>query len=270
MRRRLDGLLLCCLIAGGTGLLSSQSARTEFGLAENDVKQKMVGVLANGNLSIYPDKKLFQAANPAARVAFVKTVLGWAKTYCESPAFRADYDRQRAEAKPLPRPSKGTPDERFAQYLADQQKGLENMKQTVAKMTPDMQKQMEGTVKQMEANMERTSRDPKIKAIITEGFRKENEADQKAYQATLAAYDAKFPADPKALIAGRLRQFLNVSKDVAFDAKLVPSGVGRMKFADPLYEAKPSDWKLCYRAGKEPVEAARAFAADWLRQIEGR
>jgi len=40
-----------------------------------------------------------------------------------------------------------------------------------------------------------------------------------------------------------------------------------MKFADPKYEAKSGGWKLCYRAGKESVEAARAFAQTWLKGL---
>jgi hypothetical protein len=31
-----------------------------------------------------------------------------------------------------------------------------------------------------------------------------------------------------------------------------------------VYENKPVEWKLCYRAGKETVEAARAVASQWL------
>lgn len=72
------------------------------------------------------------------------------------------------------------------------------------------------------------------------------------------------------LIAARLRQFLDATKDVAFDAKLLPAGGGLMKFADPQYESRSTYWKMCYRAGKAPVEAARAFAADWLRQLEAK
>jgi hypothetical protein len=72
------------------------------------------------------------------------------------------------------------------------------------------------------------------------------------------------------LIAARLHQFLELSQDSAFDAKLVPKGGGKMKFADPQYETKSNQWKLCYRVGREPVQAARSFAIEWLRQIEGK
>lgn len=38
-------------------------------------------------------------------------------------------------------------------------------------------------------------------------------------------------------------------------------------FADPAYERKSPEWKRCYRAGKQPVDAARTFATTWLRQL---
>ena len=40
-----------------------------------------------------------------------------------------------------------------------------------------------------------------------------------------------------------------------------------MAFVDPRYEEKPSEWKVCYRAGKEPVETARAMAQEWLQEM---
>jgi hypothetical protein len=38
-------------------------------------------------------------------------------------------------------------------------------------------------------------------------------------------------------------------------------------FADPAVEAKPSEWKMCFRAGKPATEAARAFAQKWLNDL---
>jgi len=60
---------------------------------------------------------------------------------------------------------------------------------------------------------------------------------------------------------------------VDFGAKLVPCKNSRQQhtcFADPTHEKKPQEWKRCYRAGKQPVEAARALARNWLREIEKR
>jgi len=270
MRRITSPHILLGLIGGliaGVAIVLAQSTLADFGVRETEVKGQIVYALVNGQVPVYPDRARFRAASPALRAAFVKNGLGWVKSYTESPAFKADYNRQRDAAKPAPSTSKGTPDEQFAKYLEEQRKGLEEMKKNVAKMTPEMQKQMAEVVKQMEASIERTSKDPQMAAMMKQGYAHEAESDQQKYQESLAKYQTEYPADPRVLIASRLRQFLELSKDIPFDAKLVPAGDGKMRFADPQYEAKPDDWKLCYRAGKEAVEAARAYATDWLRQI---
>lgn len=270
MRLRGNWLYPLCLavIAAGTAIVAAQSSLADFGINESQLKSRLARAVVDGYIPMYPNAKLFHAATPAVRAAFVKNSLSWMKTYTESPAFQSDYDKLRAEAKPAPPKSKGTPDEQFAKYLAEQRQSVEEMKKNVAKMPPDMQKQMQATIQQMEASVEQQAKDPQMAAMLKQGIAQQAESDKKTYEKNMADYEAKFPADPKVLIASHLHKFLDLSKDVAFAAKLVPGGNGKMKFADPQYEGKSDQWKLCYRAGQEPVEAARAFATDWLRQIE--
>lgn len=272
MRLRANSCFLFCLVMLGAWVATvlAQNSLADFGLKEDVLKQHIVSSLIYGTIPVYPDKKAFRTASPASQAAFVKNALGWVKAYSESAAFKADYDKQRESAKPAPPTPKGTPDEQFAKLQADQRKSLEDMKKSIAKMSPDMQKQMAGVVKQMEASVEQTAKDPKMAAMMKQSYANANISDQKDYQDRLAKYAKEYPPDPRVLIAVRLHQFLDLSQDIAFDAKLVPSGYGKMRFADPKYEAKSGQWKLCYRAGREPVQAARAFATDWLRQIERR
>jgi len=272
MRLRASSFVSLCLVMLGAWVATvlAQSSLADFGLNENELKQGIVGSLVYGNISVYPDTKLFKSASPARQAAFVKNALSVVKAYSESAAFKSGYEKQRESAKPSAPQSKGTPDEQFAKYLAEQRQSLKTMKENVAKMSPDMQKQMEDTVKQMEAMVERSAKDPQMAAMMKQGYANESVSEKKDYQDRLAKYEKEYPADPRFLIAVRLHQFLDLSQGIAFDAKLVPNGAGKMKFADAQYEAKPSQWKLCYRAGREPVQAARAFATEWLRQIEGK
>jgi len=39
-------------------------------------------------------------------------------------------------------------------------------------------------------------------------------------------------------------------------------------FADPKYEGKDDKWKMCFRAGKEVVSAAREEAQKWLKDLQ--
>jgi len=68
-------------------------------------------------------------------------------------------------------------------------------------------------------------------------------------------------------VAMRLRAFLDATRDLDFTAKLVEEGKVR-KFADPALEAKPSEWKMCFRAGKPATDAAREFARKWLADLQ--
>jgi len=67
-------------------------------------------------------------------------------------------------------------------------------------------------------------------------------------------------------VARRLREFLTMSADVNFDAKLVTSN-GAKLFADPALQGKPDAWKMCFRAGREATAAARTAAQAWLKEL---
>jgi len=41
-------------------------------------------------------------------------------------------------------------------------------------------------------------------------------------------------------------------------------------FAAEAFEAKPAEWKMCFRAGKPATDAARAFAQKWLNDLQGQ
>ena len=72
-----------------------------------------------------------------------------------------------------------------------------------------------------------------------------------------------YPSDPSEMVKQRLQDFLVVSKTVDFDAE-----VQNKKFVRPDYERKSAQWKMCYRAGKEVVEAAQTEAIKWLQELE--
>ncbi|HNY64111.1 MAG TPA: hypothetical protein PKM41_01655 [Deltaproteobacteria bacterium] len=270
MKLRLNLVIVSCLAIMGicAAAAVAQTSLDDFGLDEKALKSGAVDSLAYGTITVYPDRKLFKEASPSARAAFVRSALGWVKAYTETDAFKADYRKKREAARPAPPKSKGTPDEQHAKVIAEQRKGIEDMKKTMSQMPPDMQKQMQETIKQLEANLARTAKDPQMAAMMKQGFEQTAASEKRDYQGRVEAWEKKYPADPKVLIAARLRQFLDLSRDIPFDARLVKDKYGKMRFVDSQYESRPSEWKLCYRAGREPVQAARAFAQEWLGQIE--
>ena len=75
--------------------------------------------------------------------------------------------------------------------------------------------------------------------------------------------DKKYPANPDELIKKRLQSFMEISATVDFDATLNGS-----MFANPEYEKKSDQWKMCFRAGKAVIAAAREEVATWLKELE--
>jgi hypothetical protein len=204
-------------IAWIAGALAADSMAA-FGLKANELEARIVESLANGYIPAQPDKKAFKAAPPETQAAFVRSTLSWFKTYTETDTFKTDYANQRASAKPAPAESKGTADQQYAAFLEEQRKDIERTKQEIAQMPPEMQKQMQGVVKQMEDNLAKSAKDPQMAEIMKDSYAKEAIAAQQDYQERMATWEKKYPEDPKALVAARLRQFLEVSQSVDFDA----------------------------------------------------
>ena len=45
---------------------------------------------------------------------------------------------------------------------------------------------------------------------------------------------------------------------------------GKKRFVNPIYESKNQEWKQGFRAGKEATEMARAFAKQWLSELQNK
>ena len=266
--RSCRGATLASVLGFVVSAVAMQGALTALGVNEADIKPRVVWALTYGNVPISLAAKAFKTADSAVRPKLVQGALAWAKAYTESATFKAEYDRQRESGKPKPPQPKGTVDDELALQKAEQRKNLDNMKKNLEKMSPEMRKSMEAVVKQSEEQFARTESDPKMQAMMRQAIEMRRVAEEKSYRESLAAFEKRFPADPKTLIARRLQEFLDASRDVDFSAKVLPGERGKMKFADPKYEAKSGAWKLCYRAGKESVEAARAFAETWLKGLQ--
>ena len=94
-----------------------------------------------------------------------------------------------------------------------------------------------------------------------------HEQSMKEYNEKVAQWEKEFPAGNfRPLLKKRLREFLDATAGIDFNAKLAGKGK-KMLFVNPDYESKDGNWKRCFRAGKEATEAARAFAQAWLKEL---
>ena len=278
MRRR----RLAAAVAGSVlcvAALMAQDTLTTAGVRPEQAQAALFEALGTGHLYDDAARTAFlKAATNEARVAMVNAALTWAKAFTESPEFAKRFATARTQAEPrLAMGRKWSADEELTrrQILLDQRIATEKKRLEAPaspRQTPEQQQAQrastEQRIKTMEADRARYD-DPAARAEL----RRPLEAEDQRYAEEHARWEEDFPADPRAAIARRLREFLALSATVDFGAGLVPcrsSSQRRACFADPLYEKKPQEWKRCFRAGKLPVEAAQAFATNWLRELEQR
>lgn len=196
----------------------------------------------------------------------VKVVQAWgreAKAYAASQAFRdryAAWRKERVKAPTAPRSgAQWKADQKAA--LAEQQAGLKQLEAQIASMPKEMQAEMRATLAQMKRDLAEA---PQMSDADYEAM-----AGMAAQQAKADASqrEAEVPADPKVKLRAALKGFLAATEGVDYGAAIQVQN-GRRVFVNRALEAKPGPWKMAFRAGKEPAEAARAFARSWLAELK--
>ncbi len=238
-----------------------------FGVKNSEVSARLAGAFIENHLPVYPSARSYHAASTSAQVAFVKAFLATVKAGTQTNTFRADYAKRRASAKPQPPKDNGSADDQVSAQQARQRKQIEDTKKQIASMPANMQPQMLAMIQKMEDDMKKQDADSRYQSMLKQGAELQGQEDQKRYERDSADWQIRFPENPDELIAKRLKEFLALSAEIDFGAQLTASGKGVSRFADAQYEKKSSEWKLCFRAGREPVAAARAFAQEWLKQL---
>lgn len=74
-------------------------------------------------------------------------------------------------------------------------------------------------------------------------------------------------ADLNTVIKKHLNTFISLCESVDFQAKTEKKGT-TIYFTEKENELKPKTWKLLYRMGKEPTNAAKMAAQNWLKTIQ--
>jgi hypothetical protein len=195
---------------------------------------------------ISPGKHLKSVA-PSARVAVTRAILGAIKSSLES-AEGLKLWRQSLEPDPPNSPEAVLADEesRLATPLEEQGIAPEDM--------PDLK----GFRQHLSDDIARRKRTLP--------------SDMASYRSELARWKARRD-DPAAAQKLELRsflaRFLAQTDQFPWGAKLVADPKGVQRFAEPQLEKKPLWWKACFRAGREPTDAARQFAAAWLQELGG-
>lgn len=246
--------------------VAAQDHLATLGISEGRAKEAVFDSFMAGAVSIAGKPAAFITMPPAARVALVNFALMLARTFAESDDFKRRYADHREANGPEPLPEEQSADAIFKK----QREGFENqvaeMRKLFDQITPEQRATLEQGWKEMREQfdaMEKGERRTQIEANINA-----QRAEQvRQREAAMKEFEKTYPADARALVAMRLRRFLDVTKDVDYSAQLVDKDKKKV-FADAALEARPAEWKMAFRAGKPATDAARTFAQKWLNDLQ--
>lgn len=257
--------MTACLVASAIGATGQAAdVLAQLGIPVQAAREAAATAISNGLYNPGLPSHAFKLLSPAARADAATAGIAWLKIYTASPEFRQHYARIRETHKPVPPQFDGTPEDELKKSAAEQKQEAEESKKAIASLPPEQRKALEQALETTAAKMDTHE----MRTIRLDGIVMARAERMKEYEQALAGWKTTYPENPAPAIARRLREFLALSADVDFAATLKPQGT-RMQFANPAYQAKGSQWKLCYRAGREATTAARAAVSSWLKELGG-
>jgi len=262
MRFYVTGTLICVMAVTA----AAQDHLATLGISEGRAKEAVFDSFMADAVSIAGKPAVFTAMAPGARVALVNFALTLSRTFVESDEFKRRYADHREANGPDPLPEDQTADAIFAKQRAGFEAQVAEMRKLFDQITPEQRVTLEDGWKQMREQLDTMEKGEKRKEI--EGLLRDQRNEQiRTRDAAMAAFEKTYPTDPRTLVAMRLRRFLEVTKDIAYDSKLIDKDKTKV-FADPALEAKSAEWKMAFRAGKPATDAARTFAQKWLSDLQ--
>jgi hypothetical protein len=271
-RQRVEGpsilvrLTAACALAGSLAAAAyAADVLSQLGIPPDSAKEAVQIVLNSGVTNPGLPAKLFKAMTVAVRAEMASGGIAWVKAYTGSAEFQAKWAAIRETHKP-PKPEfAGTPENELKRADDEQKQQAEESKKAIAALPPETRNQIEESMRAadaMRASMDTPEmRKTRLASIVAMRAERTKQFDQE-----MATWKRDYPESAAPAIAKRIREFLAFSADVDFGAKLVTKN-GKMVFENPAYEAKSSQWKMCFRAGKEATAAARAAAEAWLKEL---
>ena len=240
---------------------------SQLGITPQAAKEAVESVINSGVFNPGLPAGAFRLMPAAARGEAATAGVAWLKTYTASPEFKQKYAQIRETQKPAPPEFPGTPEDELKKADEEQKQQTEDSKKAIAALPAEQRAQVEEAMKAAQSMIAQQNT-PEMRKVRLDGIKAMRADRTTQYQQELATWTRNFPESPSPVIAKRLREFLAVSADVDFAAKLTRSNQG-MAFENPAYEQKPGQWKMCYRAGKEATTAARAAVQAWLKELGG-
>jgi hypothetical protein len=253
-----------CVIAAFA--IHAQDHLASLGISQGRAREAVFDSFVSDTASLPGKSEVFTSAPTATRVAMVNAAMTLARAFVESDDFRRRYADHREANGPDPLPEEQTVDAVLAKQRAGFEEQVEAMKKLFDQITPEQRTTLEQGWDDMRRQLTDMETGPR-RAELEKALRQTRGALVRERELAMEELEKVYPADPRGLVAMRLKRFLDVSKDVAYEAQLIEKD-GKRVFADPALEARPPEWKLCFRAGKPATDAARSFAQKWLSDLQ--
>ena len=202
------------------------------------------------------------------RAAVAKDLLAYVKQQVNSDAFKKQYDQQRNYAKPVKHEQVSrTKEDIRKEKIAETEKSIKETEANLKTMKPEMVKALQPMLDLLKNNL-KDYKDPNSKMIdlFYQSELMSQDNNVRSYEESMKQWEEEYPADYRQVIKKRLQKFIDLAGTVDFSAELKMVN-GKKKFVNPLYEAKAYDWKQIFRAGKEVIDPAVAFARQWINEI---
>lgn len=239
----------------------------QLGITPDAATQAIGTVVSGGVYNPGLPAQAFKLLPPAARAQAATAGVAWVKAYVASPDFSRQYTQIRQNHKPEAPAWQLSPEQELQKADDDQKQQGEESQRVIAALPPEKRKAMEAALKDA-ADRTAEMNTPAARQKRLDAIKADRAAQINEYNAAVGKWQQDYPADPHALVAKRLREFLQLSADVDYRAALTSHG-SNFVFENPAYQAKSSQWKLCYRAGREATTAARAAVEAWLSELGG-
>ena len=233
--------------------------------ANMDIKNSVL----NGYLD-YTGAKGAKSILPTNRVAVVNQLVEYAKKHTKTDEFKKSYAAYRAALTPkAPEFVTETPEEIRAAEKTRLEQALKMAEQNLNSTNPKIKNAAPAYIENIKKELAALNdpNNPTIKKRL-EDDKKYYDAVMKSHAQEVEKFNTKLPEDPAVLIKRRLEEILAITADVDYSAELKEGYKGKKVFVNPLYEKKPKDWKLAYRAGKTTTDAVRAAAEKWLKELK--
>lgn len=241
----------------------------QLGLNKKEGTESIYRSFTSGYLNHYQARNAKNLAT-GNRVAIAKDLLIYARNYVNSKEFKNLYAAERERAKPSEPELKPLRSRREIQKeeIAKTEKSIKEFEDNLKTLDASTQKTMEPVLDMLKKTL-KEYQDPNHQyfdaLLLNQKY--ENEQSVERYKSDLQSWETNYPADPMSIVKGRLQKFLEVTKDVDFDAALKVSN-NKKVFTRPEYERKSTEWKQAFRAGREITLVARSFATQWLAELE--